>query len=198
MKQNQSWRRDPRKGRQFFLVSLINHILSLFSFLVQFFLMAYNTSPLQYQRSFRIETEIDLRESTFLRCHITWKTPAFLGNHTGRWDLSAFPFFFCLCMGPQHAFNECVCSAAQSCPTLCEPVHRSPPGSSARGISPARILEWVAIAISRGYSRPRDQTHVSCVSCIGRRFFTTVPPGKPMSVCSGWISCPSSFCYFSF
>ena len=32
----------------------------------------------------------------------------------------------------------------------------------------ARILEWVAISYSRGSSRPRDQTHVSCVSCTGR------------------------------
>ena len=31
-----------------------------------------------------------------------------------------------------------------------------------------RILEWVAISSSRGSSWPRDQTHVSCVSCIGR------------------------------
>ena len=34
--------------------------------------------------------------------------------------------------------------AAQSRPTLCAPVDRSPPGSSVRGILQARILEWVA------------------------------------------------------
>ena len=32
----------------------------------------------------------------------------------------------------------------------------------------ARILEWVAISYSRGSSWPRDRTHISCVSCIGR------------------------------
>ena len=37
------------------------------------------------------------------------------------------------------------------------------PGSSAHGISQARILEWVAISFSRGSSWPRDQTHVSCI-----------------------------------
>ena len=31
-------------------------------------------------------------------------------------------------------------------------------------------LEWVAISFSRGSSQPRDQTHRSYVSCIGRRF----------------------------
>ena len=41
-------------------------------------------------------------------------------------------------------------------------------GSTVRGIFHARILEWVAIFSSWGLSRPRDQTHVSCVSCIGR------------------------------
>ena len=32
----------------------------------------------------------------------------------------------------------------------------------------ARILEWVAISFSKGSFRPRDRTHVSCMSCIGR------------------------------
>ena len=42
--------------------------------------------------------------------------------------------------------------AAQSCPTLCDPVDCSPPGSSVHGILQARILEWVAIPFSRGSS----------------------------------------------
>ena len=42
----------------------------------------------------------------------------------------------------------------QSCPTLCEPMDRSPPGSSVLGILQARILEWVAMPSSRGFSRP--------------------------------------------
>ena len=37
------------------------------------------------------------------------------------------------------------------------------PGSSVHGISQARILEWVAISFSRGSSRPRDQTSISCI-----------------------------------
>ena len=55
---------------------------------------------------------------------------------------------------------------AKLCPTLLDPMDCSPPGSSVHGISQARILEWVAISISRGSSQPRDQTHDSC---IGRR-----------------------------
>ena len=49
------------------------------------------------------------------------------------------------------------------------PMHHSPPGSSVHGIFQARVLEWVAISCSRGSSRPRDRTLVSCISCIGRR-----------------------------
>ena len=49
---------------------------------------------------------------------------------------------------------------AQSCQTLCDPMDCSSPGSSVRGISQARILEWVAISFSRASSWPRDQSHV--------------------------------------
>ena len=37
----------------------------------------------------------------------------------------------------------------QSCPTLCDPMDGSPPGSSVHGIFQARALEWVAIAFSQ-------------------------------------------------
>ena len=56
----------------------------------------------------------------------------------------------------------------QLCPTLCDPMDCSLPGSSLHGILQARVLEWVAISFSRGSSWPRDQTQVSCIS--GRRF----------------------------
>ena len=44
----------------------------------------------------------------------------------------------------------------QSCPTLCSPMHCSPPGPSVHGILQARILAWVAMPSSRGSSRPRS------------------------------------------
>ena len=50
----------------------------------------------------------------------------------------------------------------------------SPPGSSVHGIFQARILEWVAS--SMGSSRPRDWTHVSCVSFIGRHILYHCTP----------------------
>ena len=57
----------------------------------------------------------------------------------------------------------------QSCPTLCDPLDCSPPCSSVPGILQAKIQDWVAILFIRGSSQPRAQTHVSFVSCIGRR-----------------------------
>ena len=53
---------------------------------------------------------------------------------------------------------------AHSCLPLCNPMDYSPPGSSVLGILQARILEWVAMPSSRGSSRPRDETPLSCVS----------------------------------
>ena len=60
----------------------------------------------------------------------------------------------------------------QSCSTL-RPMDCSLPGSSVLGILQARMLEWVAMPFSRGSSWPRDQTGVSCGSCIAGRFFAT-------------------------
>ena len=60
-----------------------------------------------------------------------------------------------------------------SCSSLFDPMDGSPPGSAVRGILQARILEWVAIPSSRGSSQPRDQTCISCGSCIVGKFFPT-------------------------
>ena len=67
--------------------------------------------------------------------------------------------------------------AAQSCPTLCDPLDCSLPGSSVHGILQARILEWVAMPSSRGSSQPRDQTEVS--STLWADSVPSEPSGKP-------------------
>ena len=56
-------------------------------------------------------------------------------------------------------------SVAKLCLTLCNLMDFSRLGSSVRGISQAKILEWVVLSLSRGSSRPRDWT---CISHIGR------------------------------
>ena len=70
-------------------------------------------------------------------------------------------------------------------------LHGCPPGSSVHGVLQASILEWVAISPSRGSSRPRDQTCISCISCISRRFFTTSATWETLNMCLVTQSCPT-------
>ena len=80
----------------------------------------------------------------------------------------------------------CVCmhtKSLQSCPTLCDSMDCSPPGSSIHGILQARIPEWVAIPSSRGSSRSKDWIHVSyalwCLSLL---------PGDTSLPCAYWMN----------
>ena len=57
--------------------------------------------------------------------------------------------------------GQLVVLVTQSCPTLCDPMDCSLPGSSVHGILQARILVWVAISFSRESSQPSDQTQIS-------------------------------------
>ena len=71
----------------------------------------------------------------------------------------------------------CIAQLLRHVPTLCNPMDCSPPGSSSHGIFQARTLQWGAISYSRESSWLRDQTWVSCISCISRRVFTAGLPG---------------------
>ena len=74
--------------------------------------------------------------------------------------------------------NIMIAQLLQLCPILYGPMDCSLPGSSVQGILQARILKRAAISSFRGSSWPRDQTCISCGSCIAGRFFTTEPLGK--------------------
>ena len=85
------------------------------------------------------------------------------------WEHSAlgdFPLFI-------HACVPSYFSHVQSCPTLCDPMDCSPPGSSVYEIFQARILEWVATHSSRESSWPRNQTRISMSPALAGRFLTT-------------------------
>ena len=72
-------------------------------------------------------------------------------------------FLFETKLGPGTLHCRAYCCVSHSVMSWlsCDPINCSPPGSSVHGISQARILEWVAISFSRGFSCPRDQTQVS-------------------------------------
>ena len=72
----------------------------------------------------------------------------------------------------------------QSCPTLCDPMDCSLPGSPIHGILQAIVLEGVAISFSRGSSRPRDRTRVSRI--VDRRF--TVWATREPTIMSRWYT----------
>ena len=62
--------------------------------------------------------------------------------------LSALLGVFCLRFDRHAAAAAAAAASLQSCPTLCDPIDRSPPGSLVPGILQARTLEWVAISFS--------------------------------------------------
>ena len=51
----------------------------------------------------------------------------------------------------------------QSCMTLCDPMDRSPPGSSVHGILQTRVLEWGAISFSRNLPNPEIKPSLFCL-----------------------------------
>ena len=79
-------------------------------------------------------------------------------------------------IGSFHRMNEVKWSevkVAQSCPTLCDPMDYT-----VHGILQARILEWIAIPLSRGSSQPGEKTQVSHI--VGQ-FFTSWAQGRVAS-----------------
>ena len=76
---------------------------------------------------------------------------------------------------------------SHSCPSLCNPMDDSPPGSSVAGILQP-TLEWGAITFSRGSSLPRSWTQVSVTLVMAGRFFstsTTIPSAHSTELLSG-------------
>ena len=60
--------------------------------------------------------------------------------------------------------NSAAAKSLQSCPTLCDPIDGSPPGSPVPGILQARTLEWVAISFSRKILKEMEiPAHLTCL-----------------------------------
>ena len=78
-----------------------------------------------------------------------------LGSRTYFWILCSDLFVY------SHS-NAAAAKSLQSCPTLCDPIDRSPPGSPVPGILQARTLEWVAISFSNAWEWSERQVAQSC------------------------------------
>ena len=77
----------------------------------------------------------------------------------------------------------CCCLVAKSCPTLCEHMDCSLPGSSVHGISQARTLEWVAISFSGGAFWLRDLMCLMLGRWILYHWMTWEALFKPPRIC---------------
>ena len=75
------------------------------------------------------------------------------------------------------------CMCAQSCPTLCDPMDCSPPGSSVHRILQARILEWVARALLQGIYLSWGLN--LCLLRWQAGSLLLAPPGNPTKLCEG-------------
>ena len=96
---------------------------------------------------------------------------------------------------PNSAFcyneSESESEVTQSCPTLCDPVDCSPPGSSVHGSLQARILEWVAIPFSRGIFLTLG-LNLDLLHCR-QILLPSEPPGKPVTLYAFSIAAVRNF-----
>ena len=80
------------------------------------------------------------------------------------WSLSTFSVCIMVHSTWELWATDLPCVHAQSCLTLCNAMDSSLPGSSVHGVLQARILEWVVISSSRGFSLPRDPALVPALA----------------------------------
>ena len=81
----------------------------------------------------------------------------------------------------------------QSCPTLCDPIDGSPPGSPIPGILQARTLEWVAISFSNAWKWKVKVKSLSCVRLLATPWTVAyqAPPSVGFSRQEYWSGVPS-------
>ena len=104
-------------------------------------------------------------------------------NHSYSWSLGSSERAFSVW---RLSSPLCVCAKSlQSCPTLLNLRDCSPSGSSVHGILQARILEWVTMPSSKGFSQPRDRTQVSHIAADS---LPSEPLGKPKNTGVGSLS----------
>ena len=82
-------------------------------------------------------------------------------------------------------------NSLQSCPSLCDAMDRSSPGSSVREILQARRLEWVAVPSSRGSFRFRDWTRVSYVFTTSTAWEAKKSSAAAAAAAKSLQSCPA-------
>jgi len=122
----------------------------------------------------------------------------FLQHHSSKTSILQCSAFFMFELSHQYMTTGKTAAAAasakslQSCPTLCDPIDGSPPGSPVPGILQARTLKWVAISFSNAW---KWKVKVRSLSCV--RLFATpwtaayqAPPSMGFSRQEYWSGLP--------
>ena len=94
----------------------------------------------------------------------------------------------------QPCLNAAAAKSLQSCPTLCNPIEGSPPGSPVPGILQARTLEWVAIAFSNTWKWKVKVKLLSCAWLLATPWTAAyqAPPSMGFSRQEYWSGVPLS------
>ena len=116
--------------------------------------------------------------------------------------LSAQYTYFCNSWSPWLIFPSLIhlpiatattaAKSLQSCPTLCDPIDGSPPGSPIPGILQARTLEWVAISFSNAWKWKVKVKSLSCVQLLATPWTAAhqAPPSMGFSRQEYWSGVP--------
>ena len=117
-----------------------------------------------------------------------------------RWKIFMFSRWY-VSMWCELGLNECgiliwgaaaAAKSLQSCPTLCDPIDGSPPGSAVPGILQARTLEWVAISFSSAWKWQVKVKSLSCVWLLATPWTAAyqAPPSVGLSRQEYWSGVP--------
>ena len=117
-----------------------------------------------------------------------------------RWKIFMFSRWY-VSMWCELGLNECgiliwgaaaASKSLQSCPTLCDPIDGSPPGSAVPGILQARTLEWVAISFSSAWKWQVKVKSLSCVWLLATPWTAAyqAPPSVGLSRQEYWSGVP--------
>ena len=104
-------------------------------------------------------------------------------------------------INPQYIAAAAAAKSLQSCPTLCDPIDCSPPGSPILGILQARTLEWVAISFSSVWEWKVKVKLLSCVRLLATPWTAAhqAPPSMGFSRQEHWSGVPLPspiYCYY--
>ena len=117
---------------------------------------------------------------------MTEQSPAFL--ELTSWEV------FCTALGTQCTVWSTATAAKslQSCPTLCDPIDSSPPGTTIPGILQARTLEWVAISFSSAWKWKVKVKLLHCVRLLVTPWTAAyqAPPSMGFSRQEYWSGVP--------